>query len=88
MNFACCFLLVSTEQIFCTCLFTASPTKVVDRQGYLPVSLPSCFTAADFIMALNPLDYFLVPPEKELCCCFVFLFFCHPNENGSAHKLT
>lgn len=73
-------LLENTEQIFCTCLFTASPTKVADRQGYLLDSLPSCFTAADFIMVLNPLDYFLVPPKKELYC--FFFFFRHPNEKG------
>ena len=61
----------------CTLLFYGQPSKsLVDRQGYLPISLPSCFTAADFVMALNSLDDSAVPKKIHRC----IFFFCHPNE--------
>lgn len=44
--------------------------SLLDRQAYLPISLPSCFTAADFAMALNSLDDSVVPKKKH--CCFFF----------------
>lgn len=46
-------------------------------RGYLPISLPSCFTAADFATALNPRDDSVVP--KKTHCCF---FFPSPNKRG------
>lgn len=50
----------------------------VDRQGYLPTSRLSCFTAADFVMALNSLDDSVVPKKDTL-----LLFFpCHPTREA------
>lgn len=69
----------------CTLLFYGQPSKSpVDRQGYLPISLPSCFTAADFVMALNSLDDSAVPKKDTLLHFFIYLFFLSPKrERGS-----
>lgn len=82
--FLCTFLLLSSWQYQAkslhSLLFYSQPFEsLVDGQGYLPISLPSCFTAADFVMALNSLDESVVPKKKHCC---IFFFFCHPNERG------
>lgn len=54
-----------------------------DRRAYLPISLPSCFTAA---MALNSLDDSVVPKKthKDIAVFFFLFFFflSSPKERG------
>lgn len=65
-----------------TLLFYGQPSKSpVDRRGYLPISLPPCFTAADFVMALNSLDDSAVP--KKIHCCIFYYFLSPKRGRGS-----
>lgn len=70
-------MIASSKVSYTRCCFMASPLKSQgDRQAYLQIRLSSCFTGADFVMALNSLNDY-VGPKNPHCC-----FFLSPKERG------
>lgn len=78
IHFAPVVLLTASSKINVLVLFYGQPYKSLGvRQGYLLVSLPSCFTATDFMMVLNSLDDSVVPQKRNIA-----IFFHFPKEKG------